>query len=283
MSRLRDQKLCGLHFWWFTRIVLCFYRTKFSRWGDTVDLIRVISHFQNKLHDNWVKEPFRAATNTLLSEWSGDDLLIISVSFQAKSANKCVSKSFSRHCDCLSFDLFQLRPWLASYLTAASEEYFTWIRTSLDLFGATGLTRHQEADKTLIFPMWMRSHPSGDTFRLNRTNSSRLTRSDIRSGAISRRFILASLTCRLSLDCHSRLCSWLFGQIQKAPVFVWQCDRFRQGEPEMSKCHTFFSVHFFVSSGRDRTRRRASSSWQNTVAPLHSRRKTSPSCLLQMF
>ena len=151
--------------------------------------------------------------------------------------------------------VFQLRPWLASYLTAASEEYFTWIRTSLDLFGATGLTRHQEADKTLIFPMWMRSHPSGDTFRLNRTNSSRLTRSDIRSGAISRRFILASLTCRLSLDCHSRLCSWLFGQIQKAPVFVWQCDRFRQGEPEMSKCHTFFSVHFFVSSGRDRTRR----------------------------
>lgn len=66
-------------------------------------------------------------------------------------------------------------------------------------------------------------------------------------------FSLAHLSALLS--CQSRLCSWLFGQIQKVPVFVWQCDRFRQGEPEMSKCHTFFSVHFFVSSGRDRTRR----------------------------
>lgn len=84
-----------------------FYRRKFT--AEVTVLLN--QQEENKLQDNWVKEPFRAATIRLFSERSGDDWWIIPVSFFKQIfTNKCISKCFYRHCDVwvltsFSFDL----------------------------------------------------------------------------------------------------------------------------------------------------------------------------------
>lgn len=68
-----------------------FYRRKFT---DEVTVL-LNQQEENKLHDDWVKEPFRAATIRLFSERSGDDWWIISVSFLSKHSQTNASLNVS--------------------------------------------------------------------------------------------------------------------------------------------------------------------------------------------
>lgn len=68
-----------------------FYRRKFT---DEVTVL-LNQQEENKLHDDWVKEPFRAATIRLFSERSGDDWWIISVTFLSKYSQTNASLSVS--------------------------------------------------------------------------------------------------------------------------------------------------------------------------------------------